>query len=102
MIELKAVEFVFEAAHCIAVRLHLRVLTSRLLHDLIDDELRVPAYVEALDAEFDGDAEATEEGLVLHHVVRSREMQAYHVPHVFSEGGDEEEAGTGTSCHHRP
>ena len=61
-------------------------MTARLLHDLIDDELRVTARVEAFDAELDGDAEATEEGLVLRHVVRRREMQAYHVPHVFSEG----------------
>jgi hypothetical protein len=61
-------------------------MTARLLHDLIDDELRVPAYVEALDAKLDGDAEAAKEGLILRHVVRSGEMQAYHVPHVFSEG----------------
>jgi len=60
-------------------------MTARLLHDLIDDELRIPAYVEALYAELDGDAEAAEEGLVLRHVVRSREMQAYHVSHMFSE-----------------
>ena len=66
--------------------MHLRVVTARLLHDLIDDELRVPAYVEALDAEFDGDAEATEEGLILRHVVRSREMQTDYVPYVFAEG----------------
>ena len=38
-------------------------MTTRLLHYLIDDELRVAAYVEAFDAELDGDAEATEEGL---------------------------------------
>ena len=38
-------------------------MTARLLHHLVDDELRVTAYVEALDAELDGDAEATEEGL---------------------------------------
>ena len=49
---------VLEAAHCIAVRLHLRVVIARLLHDLIDDELRVTAHVEALDAELDGDAGA--------------------------------------------
>ena len=47
---------------------------------------RVTAHVEAFDAELDGDAEATEEGLELHHIVRRREVQAYHVPHVVSEG----------------
>ena len=86
MIELKAVEFAFEAAHCFAVCLHLRVMAARFLHHLVDDELRVTAYVEAFDAELNGDAEATEEGLVLCHIVRSREMQTYHVPHVFSVG----------------
>ena len=64
----------------------LRVVTTRLLHYLVGDELRVTARIEAFDAELDGDAEATEEGLILCHVVRSREMQADHVPHVFPEG----------------
>ena len=70
MIELEAVEFVFEAAYCVAVCLHLWVVTARLLHHLVNDKLRVTASIEALDAELDGDAEATEEGLVLRHVVR--------------------------------
>ena len=83
MIELEAVEFVLEAAYCVAVRLHLRVVTARLLHYLVDDELTVTARVEAFDAELDGDAEATEEGLILRHIVRSREMQADYVPHVY-------------------
>ena len=90
MIELETIEFVLEAAYCVAVRLHLRVVTARLLHYLVDDELRVTARVEAFDAELDGDAEAAEEGLILCHVVRGGEMQTYHVPHVFSEGRDEE------------
>ena len=49
--------------------LHLRVVTARLLHHLVDDKLRVTPHVELLDAKFDGDAEATEEGLVLLHIV---------------------------------
>jgi hypothetical protein len=53
---------------------------------LVDDELRVTAYVEALDTKLDGDVEATEKGLVLRHVVRRREVQAYYVAHVLSEG----------------
>ena len=61
-------------------------MTARLLHHLVDDELRVTAYVEALDAKLDGNAEATEEGLVLRHIVRRREVQAYYVSHVISEG----------------
>ena len=43
----------------------LRVVAARLLHHLVDDELRVTTYVEALDAKLDGDAEATEVGLVV-------------------------------------
>ena len=53
---------------------------------MVDDELRVTAHIEAFDAELDGDAEATEKGLVLRHVVGRRELQAYHVSHVISEG----------------
>ena len=74
MLEFQAVEPVFEAVHCVAVRLHFRVMTARLLHHLVNDELRVTAYVEALDAEIDGDVEATGEGLVLRHVVGRREV----------------------------
>ena len=61
-------------------------MTARLLHHLVDDELRVTAYVEALDAKLDGEAEATEEGLILRHIVRRREVQAYYISHVISEG----------------
>jgi hypothetical protein len=49
-------------------------MTARLLHHLVDDELRVTAYIKALDAELDGDAEATDEGLVLRHVVGRKEV----------------------------
>jgi hypothetical protein len=45
-------------------------MTVRVLHDLIDYKLRVSPDVEALDADFDGDSEATKEGLVLRHVVQ--------------------------------
>jgi hypothetical protein len=36
---------------------------------LVNHELRIPSYVEALDAYLDGDLEAAKEGLVLSHVV---------------------------------
>jgi hypothetical protein len=48
MIELDAVEFVFEGPHGFAVSLHLVVMAARVLHDLIDHEQRVPPHVEAL------------------------------------------------------
>jgi hypothetical protein len=44
-------------------------VAARILHDLVDHELRVPPHVEALDACFNGDFEAAKEGLVLSHVV---------------------------------
>jgi hypothetical protein len=69
VIELDAIEFVFEGSHGLVVGLHLIVMAARVLHDLVDYELRVPPHVEALDAQLDGDLEAAEEGLVLSHVV---------------------------------
>jgi len=60
-------------------------MTARLLHHLIDDELRISAYVETLDAKFDGDVEATKEGLVLRHVVGCREVEPEHIAHVYPE-----------------
>jgi hypothetical protein len=50
VVELDAVKFVFEGSHGLAVGLHLIIMAARILHDLIDYELRVPPYVEALDA----------------------------------------------------
>jgi hypothetical protein len=69
VVELYAVELVLEGPHGVAVRLYLVVVTARILHDLVDHELRVSPNVEALDSHLDGDSEAAEKGLVLRHVV---------------------------------
>jgi hypothetical protein len=69
MVKLYAIELVLEGSYSLAVRLHLVVVTTRILHDLVDHELRVPPHVEALDACFNGDFEAAKEGLVLSHVI---------------------------------
>jgi hypothetical protein len=69
VVELYAVELVLEGPHGFAVRLHLIVVTTRVLHDLVDHELRVSPHVAAFDACLNGDFEATKEGLVLGHVV---------------------------------
>jgi hypothetical protein len=58
MIELDAVEPVIEGSHGVAVGFHLVIVTTRVLHDLINHELRVSPDVEAFDACFDGDSEA--------------------------------------------
>jgi hypothetical protein len=60
MVELNAIELVLEGPHGLAVGLHLVVMAARVLHDLIDYELRVPPYVEALDAQLNGHFEAAE------------------------------------------
>jgi uncharacterized membrane protein len=74
MVEFDAVELVLEGSHNVAVGLHLVVVTTCILHDLVDHELRVPPDVEALDACLDGDLEAAKMDLVLCHVVRCGEM----------------------------
>ena len=86
MVELEPIELIFEAAHCIAKRLHLRVAAAGHFHDLVNKELRISSYIEELDAKFDGDAEAAEDGLILRHVFGCREVKTYHVAHMYSEG----------------
>jgi hypothetical protein len=58
VVELDVVELVLEGPHCLAVRIHLIVVATRIFHDVVDHELRVPPHVEAFDAYFDGDLEA--------------------------------------------
>jgi hypothetical protein len=86
VIELDAVELVLEGSHGLAVGFHFVIVAARILHDLVNHEMRIPPYIEALDAYLDGDLEATKEGLVLSHVVRRGEVGAHRVPHVLPEG----------------
>jgi hypothetical protein len=86
VIEHDAVEFVLEGAHSVAVGLHLVIVATRFLHDLVNHELRVSPDVKAFDACFNSNSEAAEEGLILRHVVGRGEMQAYYVPHMLPEG----------------
>jgi hypothetical protein len=69
VIELDVVELVLEGMHGVIISFHLFVVAARILHDLINHELRVSPDIEVLDASLDGDSEAAEEGLVLRHVV---------------------------------
>jgi uncharacterized membrane protein len=69
MIELDAVELVLKGSYGVAVGLHLVIVTTRILHDLVNHKLRDPPDVEAFDACLDGDSEAAKEGLVFYHVV---------------------------------
>jgi hypothetical protein len=86
VVELDAVKFVLEGAHGLAVCFHFLFVAAHILHDLVNHELQISPDVEALDACFDGDSEAAEEGLILRHIVGRGEMQAYHVSHVLPEG----------------
>jgi hypothetical protein len=49
VVELEPVELVLQVPNLIAVGFHLRVAAVGVLHDLINDELRVTASVEASD-----------------------------------------------------
>jgi hypothetical protein len=69
VIELDAVELVLEGSYDLAIRFHLVIVAARILHDLVNLELRIPPHFEALDAYLDGDLEASKEGLVLSHVI---------------------------------
>jgi hypothetical protein len=101
MIELDAVELVLEGSHGLAIRFHFVVVAARILHDLVNHELRSPPHVEALDAYLDGDLEAAKEGLVLSHVVRRGEVEAHHVPHVLPKWRHKEQARARPRFHHR-
>jgi hypothetical protein len=69
VVELDVVELVLEGSYGVAVGLHLVVVTTRILHDLVNHDLRVSPDDEAFDASLDGDSEAAEEGLILRHVI---------------------------------
>ena len=56
MMQLNPLEFVLELAHLLAVCCHEGAFAGGLLHDLINDQLRVTANVESRSAEVDGDA----------------------------------------------
>jgi hypothetical protein len=86
MVELDAVELVLEGPHGLAIRLHFVAVATRVFHDLVDHELRISPHVEAFDAYFNGDLEATKQGLILGHVVLRGEVKAHGVPHLLPSG----------------
>jgi hypothetical protein len=49
VVELEPVELVLQALNLIAIGFHLRVVAVGVLHDLVNDELRVTTSVEASD-----------------------------------------------------
>jgi hypothetical protein len=69
MVELQPIELIFQAPNFVAVGLHFPIAAVRVLHDLVNNELRVATSVEAPNPYLDGDAQSINQGLVLGHVV---------------------------------
>jgi hypothetical protein len=57
---------------------------------LVDHELGITTNIEVLDPEFDGDAQAINESLVLNYIVGGSEMESDRVAYVNSKGRDKE------------
>ena len=102
VVEFETVELIFKATYQFAVRLHFGVMTIRVLHDLVDDELRIAPYVETPHSKFDGDLQAVDKSFVLGCVVGGSEVELNHVTHMHSEGRDEEQTRTCPGLHQRP
>jgi hypothetical protein len=74
VIELDVVELVLEGPYSVAIGLHLAIVATCVLHDLVNHELRVSPNVEAFDSCINGNSEAAKKGLVICHVVGRGEM----------------------------
>ena len=57
-------EFVLELAHLPAICCHEGAFARGLLHDLVDDQLRVTADIQTRSAKLDCDAQSVDEGLI--------------------------------------
>ena len=88
MVELEAIELVLQLSDLMTIRSHLGVVVACLLHDLVDDQLRVASDVKLSDAQLNGDAQAIDECLILSHIIQNREVDANCEPHAHPEGGN--------------
>lgn len=55
VVELEAMELVFQTLELLAIHLHLGVVVARCLHYLVNDEQRVTSDVKSLDSKLDHD-----------------------------------------------
>ena len=69
MVEFKVVKFFIQALDRLAVCIHLEIMATRLLHDLVNYEPRVASDIEPFDPKLDCDVEAVNKGLVLRHII---------------------------------
>ena len=69
VMQLNPLEFVLKLAHLLAVCRHEGAFAGELLHDLVNDQLRVTIDIDSCSAELDGDAQPVDEGLIFRDIV---------------------------------
>jgi hypothetical protein len=82
MVELKTIKFLLQPSYLLPVGCHAGVVTIRLSHYLIDDELKVSADVKPLNPKFGGDAQTVDQGLILCHIVGGAEVHRLEEKHA--------------------
>jgi hypothetical protein len=82
-VELETIKLLLQLPNLLSVCHHAGVMTFRLSDDLVDDELRVTAYIKPLNPKLGSDAHAIDECLVLCHIVGCAEVQSNHVQELI-------------------
>jgi hypothetical protein len=95
MMKLETIEFFLQPPYLLPVSHHAGVVTVQLSHYLIDNKLRVSTDVKPLNPKFGGDAQAIDQGLVLHHIVGSAEVQSNNIKESISLRRDQHYASPG-------
>jgi hypothetical protein len=74
MMKFETIELLLKLSNLMLVCCHKRVVTTRLPHDLVDDDLRVTADVKPQDLELSCEAQSIDECLLLCHIVGCAEV----------------------------
>jgi hypothetical protein len=69
MVEFQPIELIFQAPNFVTMGLHFLVAAVRVLHDLVNNELRVATSVEVPNPKLDGDVQPIHQGLIFGYVV---------------------------------
>jgi hypothetical protein len=77
-VELEIIELL-QLPNVLPVCRHVGVMTVRLPHDLVDDELKVTADIKLLNPKLDDNTLTIDEWLIFCHIVGCAEMQLNHV-----------------------
>jgi hypothetical protein len=86
VVKFQTEELVLWALNLFVIGLHPCIMTTLILHDLVDDELVVSSDVEAPYSQLDGDAQTNKQGFVFDHIVGCNEVEAYDIVKIYSEG----------------